>query len=88
MSGCATVPPPAAEVEPRVFGEGSCNATPAQRLLGRAATAELGTEALRLTGATAIRWIPPGSAVTMDYRTDRLNIETDAQKRAARIYCG
>ena len=89
MSGCATVPPaPAAEEEPRVFGEGNCNAAPAQRLLGRAATSQLGSEALRLSGATALRWIQPGSAVTMDYRTDRLNIELDAQNRATRIRCG
>lgn len=89
MSGCAPVPPqPPAEVEPRVFGEGNCNAAPAQRLIGRAATTELGAEALRLTGATALRWIPPGSAVTMDYRTDRLNIELDAQNRVTRIRCG
>ena len=89
MSGCAPVPPPPpAEVEPRVFGEGNCNAAAAQGLIGRAATTELGAEALRLTRATALRWIPPGSAVTMDYRTDRLNIETDSQNRVRALRCG
>ena len=34
------------------------------------------------------RIIPPGSAVTMDHRPDRLNIETDAQGIITRIYCG
>ena len=88
MSACTAVPPPDVEVEPRVFGEGNCNAAAAQRLVGRAATSDLGAEALRLTAATALRWIPPGAAVTMDYRTDRLNIETDAQNRVTRIRCG
>jgi hypothetical protein len=85
MTACATTVPE--EVVP-VMGEGNCNADRAQALVGRAATTELGAEALRLTGATALRWIQPGSAVTMDYRTDRLNVELDAQNRVTRLRCG
>lgn len=35
-----------------------------------------------------VRIIPPGTAVTMDYNPARLNIETDAQGRITRVYCG
>ncbi|HEX8215449.1 MAG TPA: I78 family peptidase inhibitor, partial [Allosphingosinicella sp.] len=67
---------------------GSCNAARAQGLVGRAAGQQLGNEALRLTGARSLRWIAPNSAVTMDYRPDRLNIETNAQNRVRAIGCG
>jgi hypothetical protein len=67
---------------------GACDAARAQGLIGRASSAQLGTEALRLTGARSLRWIAPNSAVTMDYREDRLNIETDVQSRVRSIRCG
>jgi hypothetical protein len=71
-----------------VHGPGRCDAAGAKSLIGRAASAGLGAEALRLTGATALRWIAPGSAVTMDYREDRLNIELDGSNRVTAIRCG
>lgn len=87
-SGCATVPPE--PVEEPIFerGSGDCEASRAQTLIGRTASSELGAEAQRLTGGVAIRWIQPGQAVTMDYRTDRINIELDARNRVIRITCG
>jgi len=40
-------------------------------------------------GAIAtIRVIRPGDNVTMDYRTDRLNVELDENDIVTRIYCG
>ena len=36
----------------------------------------------------AVRIIPPNSAVTMDHRPDRLNVETDADGVILRIACG
>jgi len=86
MSACTT-PSPLNGI-PEAGGGGSCNAARAQSLLGRTATTELGGEALRLTGASGLRWIPPNSAVTMDYSPGRLNIELDAQNRVTRIRCG
>ena len=51
------------------------------------------TEALRVptqkrAGVQQLRVIAPGDAVTMDYRPDRLNIETDAEGRVDRLKCG
>lgn len=34
------------------------------------------------------RIIPPGTAVTMDYIPDRLNLEVDSQGQITRVYCG
>ena len=67
---------------------GECSADAAQGLVGRAGTAELAAEALRLTGLRTVRWIWPGQAVTMDYRADRLDISLDAEGKVARISCG
>ena len=35
-----------------------------------------------------VRIIAPGSAVTMDYRADRLNADLDAAGRITRLWCG
>jgi hypothetical protein len=89
--GCAAIPPSEpGEAPVPVHGETGrrCNAAPAQNLVGRAASSALGAEAMRLSGAGAIRWIPPGAAVTMDYREDRLNIELDGRNRVTRLRCG
>jgi hypothetical protein len=65
-----------------------CDDTKAQGLVGQAGTQDLGARALALTGAARLRWIRPGDAVTMDYRTDRLNIHLDARGRVERLSCG
>ena len=73
-SGCAPVPPPApAEENVPVYGSTGrvCNAARSQSLVGRPASAVLGEEALRLSGAAMLRWLQPGEIITMDYREDR-----------------
>ena len=83
-SGCATTPP---QVE-APDNDGACDASKAQALVGREATRAAGQDALRLTGARTIRWIPKGAAVTMDYRSDRLNLHLDRSNRITAIACG
>lgn len=39
-------------------------------------------------GVASIRVIRPGDNVTMDYRTDRLNVELNENGNVTRIYCG
>lgn len=48
----------------------------------------VGTPAAQYDFADGTRIIPPGTAVTMDYRSDRLNVETDEGGTITRIYCG
>ena len=81
-AGCATAAPPE-----RGAG-GKCDAAKARKLIGRTRSAELGAEAKRLSGATALRWIAPGTMVTMDYREDRLNLRTDAAGKVVKVDCG
>lgn len=39
-------------------------------------------------GLGSMRLIRPGTAVTKDYRPNRLNIDLDDQDRVTRVYCG
>lgn len=64
-----------------------CDAEAAQHLIGEQASEELGDEALHWTGARDLRWIAPDSAVTLDYRPDRLNIEYDRDGWVLDIKC-
>jgi len=89
MAGCANVPPPEGEEVPAHGGsERECDASKAQFLVGKERSKKLGAEAMRLTGAGALRWIGPDTMVTMDYREDRLNLHLDARNRVTRVACG
>lgn len=39
-------------------------------------------------GVATIRVIRPGTAVTKDFRIDRLNVDVDESGKITRIYCG
>lgn len=85
LGACAGSPPPGNEPPPRNPGE--CKADAAQHLIGNKATGETGAELLRLTGATTLRWVPPRTAVTMDFRADRLTVSYDDDMVITRISC-
>lgn len=65
-----------------------CDANPAQRLLGQQATAETGAMIQAATGASIFQWVAEGSAVTMDYRTERVRVEYDTEFKIIGITCG
>jgi peptidase inhibitor I78 family protein len=89
MTGCATVPPAEAEDRPmQDQSGGKCDAAPAQGLVGKARSRAVAAEAKRLSGARALRWIPEGAMVTMDYREDRLNLHLDGRNKVVKIACG
>lgn len=83
LAACTTTVPAADDSAP----EGPCRAEPAQRLVGSKATGETGAELLRLTGARTLRWVPPRTAVTMDFRPDRLTVSYDDDMIIERISC-
>lgn len=77
-----TLQPPAGEVDRR------CIASAAQSLIGQKATADIGAQALALTRARSLRWGPPRSAFTMDYREDRVNVMYDDAMTVTEVTCG
>ena len=84
---CAAVSPEGDTVEAGP-GDFHCNAASLADLIGRAASQDLGAEALRRSGSRTLRWIRPGDVVTMDYSESRLNIHLDGQGRVERFNCG
>jgi hypothetical protein len=81
-----TTPQQAATDAPAAHG--SCNADAAQGFVGKQATAEAGEQLLELTGARMLRWGPPRTAMTMDYRFDRLTVAYDDDMAITRVSCG
>ncbi len=83
LAGCTMVDAEPAPGPPK----GECDATKAEAFIGRdgAAVAE---QARAAAGAKAVRVIGPNQAVTMDFRPDRLNLETDGAGRLAKARCG
>ena len=78
-AGCVpmTIPAPAPDPGP------SCGAERFGYLVG--------TRAARFDQTLApgpVRIIRPGMAMTMDYRADRLNLETTGRGRITRVFCG
>ena len=74
---------PATQLAP----EDQCSPATLGQYAGQPATAELGAAMLRANGKTAIRWVQPGMAVTMDFREDRLTVYVDAKGRVERASC-
>ena len=86
LTGCAaTTPPPGGP--PVRDPEGSCRAEPGQRFVGTRATAEVGTQMLAATGAKILRWVPPRSAVTMDFNPSRLTVSYDDNYVITTVAC-
>ncbi|ONF97537.1 I78 family peptidase inhibitor [Sphingomonas jeddahensis] len=66
---------------------GKCDATAVQNLVGKPLAANE-ADAKKRAGAAAVRSYGPGAALTMDYREDRLNIETDEAGTIVKLSCG
>lgn len=68
--------------------EASCDAAPVQYHVGHDATQAMGAAILKESGAQTLRWGPPNSAWTMDYRADRVNVRYDEGMKITGITCG
>jgi hypothetical protein len=89
LSACAAVPAstPAAPSQPAP-SRGECNAANAQFAVGRTYDAQLRAEAQQRSGAMAVRVYKTGDPITMDYSTQRLNLELDAAGKVVKASCG
>ena len=87
LAACMSSEAPA-ESTPPPSGEMTCNADAAQSYVGQNATSDVGAAILKVTGARTLRWGPPRSAMTMDYRQDRVNIMYDDASKITQVTCG
>ena len=65
-----------------------CGQSLVQNYVGLRANDTVREEVTRRSGAETTRWIAPGTAVTMDFRADRLNAELDEDGVVVSLRCG
>ena len=83
LAACSTVP---AEGTENVGG--ACKDEGLSSFVGQDATEATGSELLKQSGANALRWVPKGSMVTMEFRADRVTVYLDANNKIERVSCG
>ena len=85
LSGCATKK----SAEPETIEQADvCGASKVGAFVGQELTAATRLAIQDRAGTSNIRWIAAGSAVTMDYRQDRLNVNYSAQNIIESVNCG
>ena len=85
LGGCAT----AAAEEPQVAGgDGECRNEGLAQFTGREATAEVGAEILRVSGARTLQWIEHGMMVTREFNPSRVRVQLDPSNRIESARCG
>ncbi len=85
LAACAQMPP---VDETPVMGAGQCDASKLGDLIGKTATSAVVADAQQRSMSRTVRVIKPGVAVTMDYRTDRLNIDVTDRNVVTATRCG
>ena len=86
LAACSTAP-----AEPIIHGETpghKCDAAGTDRFIGQAGTSDTGAAIMRATHSAVLRWAPPGYAMTMDFRADRVTVTLDESYKITRINCG
>jgi len=88
LAACASSEAPVESAPPPPEAEMTCKADAVQSYVGQTATPDLGGAILKASGARTLRWGPPRSAMTMDYRVDRVNIMYDDGYKITQVTCG
>jgi hypothetical protein len=65
-----------------------CEAKGAEFSIGKTASPELLEQARTRAGAQNARILKPNDMITLEYRSDRLNLNTDANLVITRVNCG
>lgn len=84
LAACAAQQPPVHGVTP---GH-KCNAAATSQYIGQLGTSVTGAAIMRATNAAVIRWAPPNTMLTMDYREDRVTVWVDEAQKITKIRCG
>lgn len=88
LAGCSSTPEsPAKESQAQVLS-GRCDAAGAQFAVGQQASAALLAQARSKAGAQDARFISPNDVLTLEYRSERVNLNTDANGKVTRVNCG
>lgn len=87
LAGCSTS---GSEKDPVVADSGNsrCESKAAEFAIGKKASPELLEQARTRAGAQNARILKPNDMITLEYRSDRLNLNTDANLVITRVNCG
>jgi hypothetical protein len=88
LAACASSEAPVESTPAAPEAAMTCKADAVQSHVGHVASAEMGAAILKESGARTLRWGPPRSAMTMDYRQDRVNIMYDDAYKITQVTCG
>jgi Peptidase inhibitor I78 family len=66
----------------------TCRTAGTDKFIGKTATKMIGAAIKDVTRAAVLRWAPPYTMLTMDFRADRVNVYFDSQKTITKINCG
>ncbi|WP_166360211.1 I78 family peptidase inhibitor [Pseudomonas akapageensis] len=88
LAGCSSSGTTSKEPEVAANSDGRCQAGAADFAVGKQASAELLEQARTRSGAQAARILKPHDMVTLEYRSDRLNLNADDRGVITRVNCG
>ncbi|WP_296256146.1 MULTISPECIES: I78 family peptidase inhibitor [unclassified Pseudomonas] len=91
LAGCSSTAEsskPAEEPVSSDAGYSRCDAAAAQFAVGKRASAALMEQARVKSGAQIARVLGPNDMVTLEYRSERLNLNTDQGAMITRVNCG
>lgn len=91
LAGCSSTPESSTSAESAAAtdtGQSRCDAAAAQFAVGKPASPALLEQARVKSGAQTARVLGPNDMVTLEYRSDRLNLNTDQAATVNRVNCG
>ncbi|MFJ4443300.1 I78 family peptidase inhibitor [Pseudomonas sp. NPDC089422] len=68
--------------------DGRCQASGADFAIGKPGSADLLEQARKASGSQMARILKPHDVVTLEYRSERLNLNVDEQGVVTRVNCG
>ena len=81
LAGCTTI------ADNTAAPGDTCEAEPGQRFIGQRASAETGAAIMEATDSQTIRWVPPRTAVTMEYAFGRVTVSYDDNYAITAVSC-
>ena len=78
LGGCAT----------STLENNFCNAEPGQLFVGQIADGASGLAIRQATGADEVRWAPPRTAMTMEFKEGRVTVAYDDAMNITAVTCG
>jgi hypothetical protein len=65
-----------------------CQTAGTDRFIGKTASKMMGAAIKDVSRAAVLRWAPPFTMLSMEFRADRVNVYFDEHKKITKINCG